>query len=42
MKNLIKSAVVIGQVLGLVMGENLTTASWQVSKRYPYASYRFF
>ena len=42
MKSLIKSAVIIGQVLGLVMGDNFTTASWQVSDRYPYIFYRFF
>ena len=42
MKSLIKSAVIIGQVLGLVVGDNFTTGSWQVTERYPYAPYRFF
>ena len=36
MKSLIKSAVLIGQVLGLVIGDKFTTASWEVPERYPY------
>ena len=42
MKSLIKSAVIIGQVLGLVMGDNFTPGSWQVLERYPYAPRWFF
>ena len=41
MKSLIKSAVIIGQVFWLVMGDKFTTASWQVPERYPYAPYWF-
>ncbi len=41
MKSLIKSAAIIGQVFGLIMGENFTTASWQVPERYPDVSYLF-
>ena len=35
MKSLIKSAVIIGQVLGLVMGDKFTTPSCEVQERYP-------
>jgi len=42
MKSLIKSAVIIGQVLGLVMGDKFTTASCEVQERYPNATPWFF
>jgi len=42
MKSLIKSAVIIGQVFWLVMGEDFTTTSREVSERYPYIPRWFF
>lgn len=42
MKSLIKSVVILGQALGLVMGDGFTTASWEVSERYPYLTYWIF
>ncbi len=39
MKNLIKSAGIIGQVLGLVAGNNVNTASGTTFKRFPYLSF---
>jgi hypothetical protein len=35
MKNLIKSAEVIGQVFGLFIGTNFATPATQTMKRYP-------
>lgn len=41
-KSLIKSTVIIGQVLGLVMGDKFITASWEVPERYPNVARWFF
>ena len=35
MKNLIKSAAIVGQVFGLVMGENFTIPSSEILAQYP-------
>lgn len=39
MKNIIKSAVTIGQVLGIVTGNNVRTASEYTFEQYPYLSF---
>jgi len=39
MKNLIKSAGIIGQVLGLVAGNAVNTASGNAFKQFPYLSF---
>ena len=39
MKNIIKSAITIGQILGTVAGNNVRTASGGTFKQYPYLSF---
>ncbi len=39
MKNIIKSVVTVGQILGAVAGNNVRTASGGTFKQYPYLSF---
>jgi len=36
MKGLVKSIGIIGKVLGVIMGDNVTTASEDTLRQYPY------
>jgi len=42
MKSLMKSVQIIGQVFGLVFGDNFTTPAAHTMEQYPYLRFRYY